>query len=221
MKTNQSGNVLFLILIAVALFAALSYAVTQSRSGGGDAQREIALVDSAVIMNAAANVQLAVQRMLARGVEFHELSFEDVEGQCFDGGANPIETCVFAPEGGGISMPRINGILIQYGGGDGTTEVEGIGTTTHTLSSSETMMFFLGISESICGRINERLGIESIPIFRSPAYSSDLQGSDPLVIGTSLQAAISGTQNLVGQPQGCYFEQDDGVYVYYHVLIER
>jgi len=135
-------------------------------------------------------------------------------------GANPIETCVFAPEGGGISMPRINGILIQYSGGEGTTEVEGIGTTTNTLSSSETMMFFLGISESICGRINERLGIESIPIFRSPAYSSDLQGDDPLIIGGS-QASISGTQNLVGQRQGCYFEQDDGVYVYYHVLIER
>lgn len=48
---KRSGNVLFLILIAVALFAALSYVVAHSgRSSAGSTSRELAKLQAAQIL---------------------------------------------------------------------------------------------------------------------------------------------------------------------------
>lgn len=63
MKSN-SGNVLFLILIAVALFAALSYAVTSSSRGGGiDAKKDSSELIASEIMNYVSSLEQAVTRL--------------------------------------------------------------------------------------------------------------------------------------------------------------
>ena len=71
-RDSERGNVLFLILIAVALFAALSYAVTQSsRSGGGDAGKETNLVNSAQLTQYPAGIRTAIVRMIVGGTAKH------------------------------------------------------------------------------------------------------------------------------------------------------
>ena len=92
----QEGNVLFLILIAVALFAALSYAVTQSsRSGGGDTS-ETTLINTAQITQYPASVRTSIIRMLVSGnVAADELLFvipADFTTDC--GASNTPDSCL-------------------------------------------------------------------------------------------------------------------------------
>lgn len=66
-KTEQ-GNTLFLILIAVVLFAALSYAISSSSRGGGDISKEAASISAAAIMQFPAAVEMGIFRMRLNGI---------------------------------------------------------------------------------------------------------------------------------------------------------
>lgn len=101
---KQSGNVLFLILIAVALFAALSYAVTKSTSGSGtNVSKEKASLSAGVNDNCTASVEMAIMRVKQiNGCDTAQISYELPGG----GNANPSapssKKChLFHPSGGG------------------------------------------------------------------------------------------------------------------------
>lgn len=75
-KHNQQGNVLFLILIAVALFAALSYAVsTSSRGTPQGISDEKAEMLAAQILQQAHTISAHVNRMIVGGVPKEKLDF--------------------------------------------------------------------------------------------------------------------------------------------------
>ena len=85
---NSRGNALFLILIAVALFAALSYAVTNSGRGGSGIDREQAEILAAELMNQAAAIQSQYQRLKIIG-GYDQILFnttaETSSGNCYSG----------------------------------------------------------------------------------------------------------------------------------------
>lgn len=103
---KENGNVLFLILIAVALFAALSYAVTQSTRGGGDADTETKKLEISQALNYVSSIRTAIMRMRINGVEDTDICFDAPQwgdASYSHAGCTDNENRIFHTDGGGVS----------------------------------------------------------------------------------------------------------------------
>lgn len=233
-RSSERGNVLFLILIAVALFAALSYAVTQStRSGAGSSDNETGLINSAQLTQYPAGVRTAVVRMIIGGVAVENLSFnvpsdfDELSGIEADG--------VFFPTGGGATYANAPGDVMANGNQgewvfNASNQINLIGQTdasNPTAGSADIIAFLPGLSDGVCRKINDELGVSSSTI---PAETGiDIVeklvavGGVPAGLLSTTGGTIGDTADdnnlLNGQPFGCFSQS--GANVYYHVLVER
>ena len=242
-RDGERGNVLFLILIAVALFAALSYAVTSSsRSGGGDASSETNLISSAQITQYPAAVRTSIVRMIIGGAQVTDLEFNPPSdfANLSDSGGGVKGFGVFHPDGGGATYATIPpDIMVDNQQGtwtfNGDFEVVNIGISSATSAAGNDVIAFLpGVKESICSRINQELGITTTPIITASVAGADAATAGytrmmdnalsipatEIILGTG-GAAGTNTASLDGQPYGCFRNTSTGEFVYYHILIER
>lgn len=229
---NQKGNVLFLILIAVALFAALSFAMTNSSRTISNPQEESALVESSTIIQFGASISQAVNRMaIVRGVQDTDLCFyTGTNNETYNhAGCNDARNKIFHPQGGGVGY--------QNPGKDLNASLEWEFTANARLygakrndegdpDSADLLMLARNFNQTICHKINEKVGIDGIPvdfgdidIFR---FDGDYVGSDTIDgcnpnctdIDASPFAARSANY-------GCFQEEATGDYIYFHLLLAR
>lgn len=240
-RDSESGNVLFLILIAVALFAALSYAVTQSsRTGGGATDGESNLVNSAQITQYPASVRTAIVRMLIGGVDATQLEFDppaDFASLTQDNFG------VFHPSGGGATSVTAPATVMADGAQgewlfNSRYQITNIGTTAANNSANDIIAFLPGVNTSICERINQELGItggtdtdtNGVPtsatvVANVPTVAMNQDGGTTGIGAYAATHVIAGA--FTGQPFGCA-DFDDATagtaadtLIYYHVLVER
>jgi hypothetical protein len=228
---DQSGNVLFLILIAVALFAALSYAVTSStRTGGSAASNETNLISSAQITQYPASVSTAVIRMVISGVSVDEIRFNRPDNDEFDD-LDSTDIGVFHPKGGGASyIAAPEDVMADGQPGDwvfnAAMEVPDIGLSGE--GGNDIIAYLVGLRKSICAKINEEYGIGATIPELDGSHSAEYEtrmyddGSNDYIIPEEDVPDIDdGSGAFDGQPFGCFQDGGGGDYVYYHVVLER
>lgn len=236
-RKGEQGNVLFLILIAVALFAALSYAVTQStRSGGGDANSERSLVSSAALTQYPASLKTAIVRMtVSNNVDVNFLSFDmpSTFSALTNGAANTQQSnAVFHPAGGAATYsraPREVTTKVVDWAFNGNNEVALIGTTSGsgsaTLATADIVAYLPNMQKTVCDKIHSQLGI--VAPTTSDAFAVNLTNMQSSTTNASTGGILATTGVKItstkydGQPQGCIYKDATDGYIYYHVLVER
>ena len=169
-RAGESGNVLFLILIAVALFAALAYAITHTSRSGGDASREKTELLVSEIVQYAAQLEQGVRAIsVLENCSEENLSFHlssNAALAAYEHGTETDNCRVFHPQGGDVffDTPPINvndgSGYFFYGGACVPGLGLGVGNCASDGSDNEELIMFLpNVTETVCQIINEKMNV--------------------------------------------------------------
>lgn len=160
MISNQKGNVLFLILIAVVLFAALSYAVTQSSRGGGDVASDVAKLDASRILQWYGRVQNDYMKFsVLKSISYDDIRMSGGNGwtACSSG-----SDCLWVAEGGGVEYPQTYIDDLMNGSFAGVLDKYETGSSVAGFTAPHFLFFYLRSNidrETLCQAYNDILGL--------------------------------------------------------------
>ncbi len=193
MLKHNAGNVLFLILIAVALFAALSYAVVHSgRAGPSNMTSEKAASGGAAIIQHLATIRQAIDRMkLSNNCQPEQFNFTSYYFTQNNSNSPSDKSCHLYDQAGGkisaITFPKEYFDQKKFGAGNLWNTNYGtyadyrvtfnsnnrwlnIGTHNAGDASVDLMGQIYGISNEVCREINRQLNINP-PTYAPPTYN--------------------------------------------------
>lgn len=151
------GSGLFMILLVVVLFAALSYAISRLGSGTKGLSEERERLLASEVIETGTRFAETVSRLRLKGVASTSLSFENTVVAGYANGACSGDSCqVFAFDGGGLDwelpIAGVNGG--ENWGFSGSVALTHLGT-----ASADLFAVLPNLSAEICTRINVLLGV--------------------------------------------------------------
>lgn len=241
MPRHDRGNILFLILLAVVLFAALAYAVTSSMRGGGrDASQESLTAQASSILNYFAQMDAALLRMQMTGdMKIQNISLGNdkkmlggviVLNNQHNANCTTNVCRVFHPEGGGVSLMNFEKYAVQ----NPTSW-----TTSNTMpgwsdfimmkwpdagtEANDIVQVVQALRPTLCAEINKQMGITAIPGYDGTNWLSVTVPANWDNPGYTITPANAG--QLVGKSTfggGTNWAGTPGAYCHiFHLLIAR
>ena len=215
---GQRGNALFLILIAVALFAALSYAITSSGRGSGSVNKEKVELGYAKVAGVFSEGITQFSRLrLIQGCRIPQM-------QQHPAVAFPDPNCAFfSKNGGGVtttSFPNMVSSMVSMN----AIHLPGVGTDKPDI----VMMINIDYDEAgaeylgICERVNSKNSITGYtPVANigtgdfDASYATWIEPDDYGPAISQMPAAFS------GKSQGCIADDPQYSYIFYQLLEEH
>jgi hypothetical protein len=217
----ETGSVLFYILIAVALLAALSFTIAKSTQGevSGMNEEQAGLI-GAEIITAAGFIAETTSKLRLEGCAENQISFEtpQIAGLNVNNNAPPDKSChIFDVNGGGLNYVKLEDKAGESASWAFTGEVEvtNIGSTCGNDECDDLLLFATNLHKTVCERINKHIGINGVPsINLGFTQFDDFEG-------TFTYAGTIDDADLNGKISGCLLDTFDNKYYFYRVLDSR
>jgi hypothetical protein len=237
-RITERGNVVWFILLAIALTAALTITLSRSADKGGqtgDTERN--RVQASEILRYATGLERAIDNLALQGVSESLISFENdsVAGYANANCPDKKSNCALFYTGGGSNYmtPRKEWLDTAYKSHalfgqwfiTGHTCVEDVGlgdaTCNNDGNDNEDLVIFLPfVTEDLCRQINTLLNISGDPPVETGTAWDE---NNTKFTGSFGEGQIL---NQSGRRSGCFQagngdEPPTGSYTFYHVLLER
>ncbi len=230
MKSPESGNILFYILVGVMLLAALSFAVTQgSRDNTQNLNQDKQRLLATEIIDYGDTVKKAVDTLRLRGVPLMSLSFADSGLAAAYGtpGTNPPDE-IFNTAGGAavykdVTPDALDGVATQSYVFTAKNEIKDVGSTCAADACTELIMMLPSLKKDLCIAINTILGVDNpsgAPPTDSASDATPFAGAATAVYADTL-GDEAGSAALAGKTAGCFLDSGSSKYTFYQVLQAR
>lgn len=231
------GNILFLILLAVVLFAALAYAVTSSMRGGGKSVSDEDLqLQLSALENHANLIRTALQRMMLVGdyeaweIDYSKTGFSNstLNGTCttnacklhhVDGGAITGYVLPAKYLANATACPGVASWAGKYWFRN--IAVKGVGIET----KADLVLLYPGVSQELCRAANAKYGVTN-PASGSPIDGEgsfdDYGGTETAEATLDMPLSVGDIETSInGQPVFCTQGGANACPYLRFVLIER